>query len=229
MKFLASIIWLVASGLVCAEEATLIAPSKKVDFAKDVWPILEAKCVQCHMDPYVDPKTGNTIEPKGNLLLYTAKDIMKAAHANSSINVKPGDANSSPLYVVMREGFLLDRAYKAKKILPKADGLLTKEQEHSIRKLFPVGTRFGPGDMGSLPPLDKPLSENQQKMFVAWIKGAGQMFTSSWGINAMPPPKKEPLTEMQLATVKAWIDSGAKFGNWERADLTDILQKLGAQ
>ena len=39
--------------------------SAEVDFEKEIWPFLEAKCVDCHREPYEE--NGRTKEPKSGL------------------------------------------------------------------------------------------------------------------------------------------------------------------
>ena len=60
----------------------LIAPlaaqsNKKVDFAKDVFPILERNCVECHRATYVD-ENGRRRRPKGRVMLDTLANIQKS-------------------------------------------------------------------------------------------------------------------------------------------------------
>ena len=58
--------------------APLAAQSKKkVDFAKDVFPILERNCVECHRATYVD-ENGRRRRPKGRVMLDTLANIQKS-------------------------------------------------------------------------------------------------------------------------------------------------------
>ena len=76
----------------------LVAPSafaQKVNFEKQVWPILENKCVQCHKAPYEED--GRVKKPKGELRLDGAWAIMLGGEGGSPVKV--GDSAHSDLYM----------------------------------------------------------------------------------------------------------------------------------
>lgn len=77
--------------------AVLVAPSafaQKVNFEKQVWPILEKKCVKCHKAPYEE--NGKVKKPKGELRLDGAWAIMMGGEGGAAI--KPNDSAHSDLY-----------------------------------------------------------------------------------------------------------------------------------
>ncbi len=65
-------------------------------FEKDIWPVLEAKCVDCHRATYEE--NGRKKEPKAGLRLDAAWAIVKGSE-NGPV-LKPGDAAKSYLYEV---------------------------------------------------------------------------------------------------------------------------------
>ena len=65
------------------------------DFAKDIQPILEEKCISCHAAPY---KKGSRLrKPKGDYRLDTRENLLKAGDSEEKA-VIPGNANDSYLY-----------------------------------------------------------------------------------------------------------------------------------
>ena len=83
------------SSILClALTASLPAQGTGV-FEREVWPILEAKCLNCHKGPYKDAR-GRTRKPKGDLRLDGAGWIL--AGGTEGASVVPGDADASPLY-----------------------------------------------------------------------------------------------------------------------------------
>ena len=74
-----------------------VAPSafaQKVNFEKQVWPILENKCVKCHKAPYEED--GKVKKPKGELRLDGAWAIMLGGEGGAPL--KPGDSAHSDLF-----------------------------------------------------------------------------------------------------------------------------------
>lgn len=69
----------------------------KVDFAKQILPVLEKKCMDCHKAPFEE--NGRKKEPKADLRLDAAWAIMKGGE-NGPV-LKPGSADKSMLYEVV--------------------------------------------------------------------------------------------------------------------------------
>ena len=82
----------------CAAPALAQNKTKKVDFAKQIWPILEKRCVDCHQAPYVD-KNGRKRKPKGRVELDSIVGHPEAASAARSC--APARADKSLLYEVI--------------------------------------------------------------------------------------------------------------------------------
>lgn len=111
-------------------------PAQKVDFEKQIWPILEKRCVECHKAPYTDPKTGRLKKPKGRVELDSPDGIKKSKRGKL---VKAGDGENS----LMWEAITLpaddeDVMPPAKKGKP-----LTKAQTDLIKKWIDEGADFG--------------------------------------------------------------------------------------
>ena len=114
-----------------------------VDFAKQIFPILEAKCLKCHQKEREE--NGRIVKPKHGLRLDHAAGIMKGGKDYPNENVVPGKPDASWLLKTTN--------------LPKDDDLY------------------------------------------------------------MPPEgKADPVTDAEKALIKAWIEQGAKFGDWKGVD-----------
>lgn len=103
------------------------------DFTKEIWPILEAKCVDCHRAPYED--NGRKKEPKAGLRLDAAWAILKGSENGPVLT--PGDSAKSYLYEVTT--------------LPKDDDMfmppkgdpLTPEEQALLKSWIDKGADFG--------------------------------------------------------------------------------------
>ncbi len=64
---------------------------KKVDFATQIWPILQKRCVECHETAHVDA-SGKTKKPKGGVVLDTKEGITTSKKGKLVIAKKPDDS-----------------------------------------------------------------------------------------------------------------------------------------
>jgi hypothetical protein len=133
------------------------------DFAKEIWPILEAKCVDCHRAPFED--NGRKKEPKAGLRLDAAWAILKGSE-NGPV-LKPGDSAKSYLYEVTT--------------LPKDDDMfmppkgdpLTPEEQALLKTWIDQGADFGKweGNLEGKPEAPKTAStetkEREHDLFYA--------------------------------------------------------------
>lgn len=76
-------------ALACA--APLAAQARKVDFEKQVLPILEKRCIECHRTTYVD-KDGKRHRPKGRVMLDSVANIEKSKRGDVVIAGKPDES-----------------------------------------------------------------------------------------------------------------------------------------
>ena len=70
------------------------ASAQKVNFEKQVWPIIDSKCVQCHKAPYEE--NGRVKKPKAGLRLDGAWAIMMGGEGGASLEA--GKSDHSELY-----------------------------------------------------------------------------------------------------------------------------------
>jgi formylglycine-generating enzyme required for sulfatase activity len=92
----------VASGAKWPDGVTLKSEKrlpKTVEFAKHVQPMLEEKCVKCHLPEYKDPETGKTKKPKGDLIMTTRKLTMETGENGDCL--VPGDAKKSSVWTLV--------------------------------------------------------------------------------------------------------------------------------
>ena len=104
-----------------------------VDFQKEVWPILEERCVECHEAPY--EKNGIMKQPKAGLRLDGAAYIMHGSDDGAVVIVDHPSKSSLYQRIVLPE----DDADH----MPPKGGSLSKEQKETIRMWIAQGVDFG--------------------------------------------------------------------------------------
>lgn len=121
MKFLSAL------GFASLFAVSASAADKKVDFVKDIQPIFEKSCVQCH----------GAEKQKGGLRLDTKEGAMKGG--NDTVSIRPGDAAKSDLY----------RRITLPKddddVMPSKGDLLTKAQTDLVRDWINQGANWPDG------------------------------------------------------------------------------------
>ena len=114
--------------LVCIHSTNAV-----VDFEKEVWPILEARCVECHKAPY--ELNGKLKEPKAGLRLDGAAYIMHGGD-DGPVVVADHPSQSSLYQRVVLPGDDSD-------IMPPKGDPLTHRQKEVLRKWIAQGLDFG--------------------------------------------------------------------------------------
>lgn len=112
----------------------------EINFAKQVWPILQESCFNCHREAYKDPKTGRLKKPKGGVRVDTAEWIMKGYENDDGEwekTVVPGKPDESSFHALTT----LDE--DDDDIMPAKGDPLTKEQQALIHKWIAEGAKFG--------------------------------------------------------------------------------------
>lgn len=110
----------------------------KVDFAKQILPIFEAKCLKCHEAEHTDA-TGRVKKPKGGLVMSTAEGLRKGGKESGEKTMIPGKASESTLYT------LVILPISDEMVMPpegKADPLTDAEKE-LLKKWIDQGADFG--------------------------------------------------------------------------------------
>ena len=116
-----------------AWSATTALAADKVDFAKDVWPILHDKCVSCHRAPY---KKGTRVKkPKGDLRIDTKELFLKGGEDGKV--VVPGKPDDSTIYTLT----LLDEDHDD--VMPPKGDLLTDKEKATLKNWILQGADFG--------------------------------------------------------------------------------------
>jgi len=132
--------------------------SAKVDFAKEVWPLLEKSCVECHRAPYEE--AGKVKKPKGGLRLDGAWAILAGGEGGAA--VKSGLPDGSPLL--------------ARTLLPEDDDEFmppkgtkwTEAQKALVRTWITEGADFG-GWEGNTE--GRPQETAPAKAAESWVQG----------------------------------------------------------
>jgi len=113
--------------------AAALAAQGKVDFQKQVWPVLQARCVECHAAAHMGAD-GKLKKPKGGVVLDSKNGML-----GSDGLIVAKDAARSALYtVVSLPADDEDRMPPANKGKP-----LTDEQQAAIKQWLDEGAAFG--------------------------------------------------------------------------------------
>ena len=106
------------------------------DFKKDVMPILQENCIDCHAAPY---KKGTRLrKPKGDYRVDTRENITKAGESEEA-GVVPGNAAKSQVY----QRIILDEDHDD--IMPPKGDPLTPAQQKIIKDWIDSGAAWAPG------------------------------------------------------------------------------------
>ena len=123
-------------SLVCTAVATLTLHSSlqaAVSFEKQIWPIIESKCLECHKAPYEED--GRVKKPKVELRFDGAWAILKGSENGPVLT--PGDAAKSYMHEVTTLPEHDDMFMP-----PKGDGL-TQDEKDLLKTWINEGADFG--------------------------------------------------------------------------------------
>ncbi|MEX2216114.1 MAG: PSD1 and planctomycete cytochrome C domain-containing protein [Phycisphaeraceae bacterium] len=123
-------IWIGVGRAFAAPAAPAGKATTQVDFTRDIWPILQARCVECHGP-----------EKQKAKLRLDSRDILLNQGGVSGAALHPGQADKSLLY--LRVAGLLD----GEDLMPPKGDPLTKEQVAFIRQWIDEGANW-PKDIG---------------------------------------------------------------------------------
>jgi len=142
--------------------------ASKVDFGKQIWPILEKRCLECHSTAKAGPD-GRMKKPKGGIVLDSKDGILASKGGNLAVAKKPDDSRIYKAITLPADDE--DRMPPAKKGEP-----LTKQQTDLIKQWIDQGAEFGTwtgkakeaaddkaGDKASDKPTDKPGAKPAEK------------------------------------------------------------------
>jgi len=115
--------------------APLAAQTKKVDFQKQIFPIFEKHCTECHQATYVD-KNGRKRRPKGRVMLDTLANIKKSKRGKLIIAKKPDDS-------ILMESITLPADDEDRMPPPKKGPPLSKQQVELIERWIKEGADYG--------------------------------------------------------------------------------------
>jgi hypothetical protein len=107
---------------------------KKVDFATQIYPILEKRCVECHATAYVE--NGRTKKPKGGVVLDSKDGITTSKRGKLVVAGKAADS-------ILVESICLPADDEDRMPPPKKGDPLSKEQIDLIKSWIDDGAEFG--------------------------------------------------------------------------------------
>lgn len=115
------------------------APVSAVDFEKEIFPIIDAKCMKCHETEHTDG-TGKLKKPKGGLVMDTVEGLKKGGKEHGDKNIIAGKADDSRIYVVTAKLPISDEYFMPPE--GKADPL-TDAEKALLKKWIDEGANFG--------------------------------------------------------------------------------------
>jgi hypothetical protein len=137
IKFDRRAVFLAASVVLAFLITNRAQAADKIDFGKDVYPILKDNCLKCHASVYVDARSGRTKKPKGGLRLDTHALIFKGFESDDEqvAVVVPGKPEESTFYT----STALDPDHDD--IMPSTGDVLTKEQQATLKQWIKEGAK----------------------------------------------------------------------------------------
>jgi uncharacterized membrane protein len=129
---------LAVSILGLAFTATRASADDKVDFEKQILPILKTSCFKCHEKEHTD-ETGKLKKPKGGLVLNTPEGIKKGGKEDGDKVCIAGKGAESTLY---KSTTLPESDDKAMPPEGKGDRV-SKENQELLKKWIDGGADFG--------------------------------------------------------------------------------------
>ena len=110
----------------------------KVDFEKQILPILKTKCYKCHQSEHTD-ETGKLKKPKGGLILDGISGIKKGGKEDKEKVLQAGKGADSTLYTATTLPEVDDKAMP-----PEGKGdRVTKAEQDLLKKWIDEGANFG--------------------------------------------------------------------------------------
>jgi uncharacterized membrane protein len=125
-------------GLTLFSQTPAAPAGDKVDFAKQILPIFETKCLKCHETEHTDP-TGKLKKPKSGFVMDTAAGLKAGGKENKEKTLVAGKAADSALYT------MTTLAITDEMVMPpdgKADPLTDAEKD-LLKKWIDQGADFG--------------------------------------------------------------------------------------
>ena len=118
-----------------AQDTPAKPATKKIDFHKQVWPLLEAKCVQCHQAAHVD-ENGRKRRPKGRVQLDDKAAMLKAKRGKLIIPKKSSRS-------ILMEAIQLPADHEDRMPPKKKGPPLSKDEIGLLRRWIDEGANFG--------------------------------------------------------------------------------------
>jgi len=139
--------------------------AEKVDFQKQIWPILEKRCIECHSAPVTDA-SGKAKKPKGGVIFNNKADMLTSKKGKLVVAKKSAD--SMMIHSISLPADDEDRMPPAKKGDP-----LAKEEIKLLADWIDQGANFGEwtGKKDGKKDGEKPTSDTPPKSDKGPAKG----------------------------------------------------------
>jgi formylglycine-generating enzyme required for sulfatase activity len=214
------------AALTAAANLLVATADAKLDFVKDVKPVLEQNCVGCHNDKHADEN--------GNYSMETKAGAFKP-HGNKQ-RISPSHPDESQVYA------LTQRPIDDDKVMPpKERPRPTKQELDTIKTWIAEGADWPEGVtlrtpvnfmLGVLPILEKggPISDTDRRDLKTWLDQGAYWPAGVKLAGAKPMPKTTtgakvdfahdvlpilsnggPLSSEDVATLQDWVNAGAQW------------------
>lgn len=144
MKTVHIVTTVIVSSLLFASQLSAQTP-EKIGFEKQIWPILEFKCLKCHQKEHED--NGRMKKPKSGLALDSSETILKGGRTYPDETVVAGKPDSSWLLktLLLPEDDDLFMPPKNSKLSPEEQEKMkvSLDEQSLIKKWIEEGANFG--------------------------------------------------------------------------------------
>jgi mono/diheme cytochrome c family protein len=201
---------------IVASALAAVPPAFAVDFVKDVYPIFQKRCFDCHIDQAKHPKGK---KPKGELRLDTPEMILKGGEEGKVLIA--GDPEKSILYK------LISLPEDDDDIMPPKGDALSKEQQQAIYNWIKEGGKMEGWKPEMAKALDGGKAEPKKLELVDQLaKGLSPLDAkatapvSKLGGLVMPLANNNSLIQVNLSL------TGEEIGDAQVAQLTPLKSHL---
>jgi hypothetical protein len=191
VRFAAALLWLFPAAVLAQGPA-------KVDFERQVWPILERRCIECHGTQHTGPD-GKVVKPKGRVVLDSLDGITTSKRGRLVVANEPDQS-------LILESISLPADDEDRMPPAKTGDPLTPEQIELIRRWIAEGAPFGKWTGKASQPEEK---EDEPKEGTEKGKPApgGQKETGQKAARIDPLPKlQKGLTPLPAAALAAFAE-----------------------
>ena len=172
--------------IVISALAAAVAVHAEVDFQKEVWPILESRCVDCHRKPYEED--GRLKKPKAGLRLDGAWHILRGSDDGPIVVAERLDASTLYHHITLPAD--------DDDIMPPKGDPLTPVQIKTIGDWILDGARFGDWEGATDGVIEEKPKEHYEPRHVLYFKSLEK------GLKPLPDSLFAQLSKSTTASIR---------------------------